>query len=269
MSHPPDPDDTVAYGRDPVRPDPAPSDPVRPDPVRPGPVQPDGVSSGHARAAAKKERPVRKRAPLPVRIVRRLVQLCLFVVACWALTVAAIHVYGRRNEARKVDAIVVLGAAQYDGRPSPVLRARLDHAISLYKRGLAPRLIMTGGQAPGDTVSEAEVGRRYAARQGVPRRDILIENTGMTTVESMSSVASMMKTRQLKTAVMVSDPFHMLRLKLLARQFGIQGYTSPTRTSPISRNRGEERKHLIRESFSLPFALFEAVTGARTEREKL
>jgi uncharacterized SAM-binding protein YcdF (DUF218 family) len=258
VNHPPDPDDTVAYGRD----------PVRPDPARPAPVEPDGVSSGPARAAAKKERPVRSRAPLPVRIVRRLVQLCLFVVACWALTVAAIHVYGRRNEARKVDVIVVLGAAQYDGRPSPVLRARLDHAISLYKRGLAPRMIMTGGQAPGDTVSEAEVGRRYAARQGVPRRDILIENTGMTTVESMSSVASMMKTRQLRTAVMVSDPFHMLRLKLLARQFGIQGYTSPTRTSPISRNRGEERKHLIRESFSLPFALFEAVTGARTEREK-
>lgn len=253
MNHTPDPDDTIAHG----------PDPVRAEPMRADSVQPDRDPSGSAPGIARRDRPARKRAPLPVRIVRRLIQLGLFLVACWALTVAAIHVYGRRNEARKVDAIVVLGAAQYDGRPSPVLRARLDHAISLYKRGLAPRIIMTGGQAPGDTVSEAEVGRRYAARQGVPRRDILIENTGMTTVESMSSVAFMMKTRQLTTAVMVSDPFHMLRLKLLARQFGIRGYTSPTRTSPISRNRGEERKHLIRESFSLPFALFQAVTGAR------
>ena len=213
----------------------------------------------HADAADAAAPPPRRRAPWPVRIVRGLVKLVLFVAACWALTVAAIHLYGRRNEARKADAIVVLGAAQYDGRPSPVLQARLDHAIGLYEKGIAPRMIMTGGQAPGDTVSEAEVGRRYAMKRGVPRGAILIETSGMTTLESMQSVSELMNNRKMSTAVLVSDPFHMLRLKLLARLVGFGGYTSPTRTSPISGNRGVERRHLIRESFSLPFALLQAL----------
>ena len=203
--------------------------------------------------------PARRRAPLPVRLVRGLVKLGLFLVACWALSIASIHLWGRRNEARRSDAIVVLGAAQYDGRPSPVLKARLDHAVRLYERGVAPVLIMTGGTAPGDTVSEAMVSRRYAIRQGVPAAAILTERGGMTTLESMRAVSRLMRGRNMNTAVLVSDPFHMLRLKLLARRVGFRGYTSPTRTSPISRNREEERKHLVRESFSLPFALLQAL----------
>lgn len=203
--------------------------------------------------------PRRRRAPLPVRILRGLVKLALVLAAGWALCLAAIHLWGRRSETPRSDAIVVLGAAQYDGRPSPVLRARLDHAIALYERGVAPVIIMTGGQAPGDTVSEAVVGRRYAIRAGVPATAILTERGGMTTVESMEAVSRLMGSREMETAVLVSDPFHMLRLKLLARQVGIRGFTSPTRTSPISRNRAEERKHLVRESFSLPFALLQAL----------
>lgn len=220
------------------------------------PPVPDGPSPPSHAAAP---RPARKRAPLPVRIVRGLVKLGLFLVACWALSIASIHLWGRRNEARKSDAIVVLGAAQYDGRPSPVLKARLDHAVRLYERGVAPVIIMTGGRAPGDTVSEAVVSRRYAIRQGVPAAAILTERGGMTTLESMRAVARLMRGQNMQTAVLVSDPFHMLRLKLLARRVGFRGYTSPTRTSPISRNQNEERKHLIRESFSLPFALLQAL----------
>jgi uncharacterized SAM-binding protein YcdF (DUF218 family) len=203
--------------------------------------------------------PVRRRAPMPVRIVRGLIKLGLVLLAGWALCLASIHLWGRRSETPRSDAIVVLGAAQYDGRPSPVLKARLDHAVALYKRGVAPVIIMTGGQAPGDTVSEAVVGRRYAIRQGVPAAAILTERGGMTTVESMKSVGRLMRSREMDTAVLVSDPFHMLRLKLLARQVGFRGYTSPTRTSPISRNQAQERKHLVRESFSLPFALLQAL----------
>jgi uncharacterized SAM-binding protein YcdF (DUF218 family) len=203
--------------------------------------------------------PARRRAPLPVRMVRGLVALGIFLVACWALSIASIHLWGRRNEARRSDTIVVLGAAQYDGRPSPVLKARLDHAISLYERGVAPMLIMTGGRAPGDTVSEAVVGRRYAIRAGVPPAAILTENSGMTTLESMRAVSRLMRSHEMQTAVLVSDPFHMLRLKLLARRMGIRGYTSPTRTSPISDSQAQERKHLVRESFSLPFALLQAL----------
>jgi uncharacterized SAM-binding protein YcdF (DUF218 family) len=182
-------------------------------------------------------------------------RVSLFLVAAWALTVATIHLWGRRDEARPVDAIVVLGAAQYDGRPSPVLRARLDHAVDLYRRKVAPVIIMTGGVGPGDTVSEAMVSRRYAARHGVPDSAILTERSGMTTLQSMRSVATMMRTRGMKSAVLVSDPFHMLRLKLLALRVGISGYTSPTRTSPISRNPGQERRYILRESISLPYAL--------------
>jgi uncharacterized SAM-binding protein YcdF (DUF218 family) len=219
----------------------------------------DRTLAGPTAAPPTPPAPARRRAPLPVRVVRGLLTLGLVLLAGWALCVASIHLWGRRSETPKSDAIVVLGAAQYDGRPSPVLKARLDHAIRLYEQGVAPVIIMTGGQAPGDTVSEAVVSRRYAVKQGVPAGAILTERGGMTTVESMEAVSRLMRTREMETAVMVSDPFHMLRLKLLARQVGIRGYTSPTRTSPISRNRSEERRHLIRESFSLPFALLQAL----------
>ena len=185
--------------------------------------------------------------------------LALLALAGWALLVAAIHLWGRRDEARRADVIVVLGAAQYDGRPSPVLKARLDHAVSLYERGIAQTVIMTGGVGPGDTVSEAVVSRRYAAKHGIPEDAILVERSGLTTLESMRAVSEMMRERDMESAVLVSDPFHMLRLKLLARRVGFTGWTSPTRTSPISENRSEERKFLLRESFSLPFAILESV----------
>ncbi len=189
-----------------------------------------------------------------MRLVRGMLKLGLFMVACWALLVAAIALYGKRDEAARADAIVVLGAAQYNGHPSPVLEARLEHAVDLYRRGLATTLIVTGGQAPGDTVSEAVVSRRWAAKAGVPVGSILT-TSGMTTRESMHDVARLMKQRGMREAILVSDPFHMLRLKLLAREMGLRGLTSPTRTSPISRNPGQERRFLLRESIGLPLAL--------------
>ncbi|HEX6746406.1 MAG TPA: YdcF family protein [Longimicrobium sp.] len=190
-----------------------------------------------------------------MRLVRGVLRLLLILVAIWALLLAAIAVYGRRDEARAADAIVVLGAAQYNGHPSPVLEARLEHALELYRAGHAQALIMTGGQAPGDTVSEAVVSRRWAVRHGVPRGAILVETSGMTTRESMRAVSRLMRSRGMRSAVLVSDPFHMLRLKLLARQMGVRGFTSPTHTSPISRNPAQERKFLLRESIGLPLAL--------------
>jgi len=187
-------------------------------------------------------------------MVRGALKVTLFLVACWALLVAAIALYGGRDEARRADAIVVLGAAQYNGHPSPVLEARMQHAVDLYRRGLAKTLIVTGGQAPGDTVSEAVVSQRWAAKEGVPASAILV-TSGMTTRESMGDVARLMKQRGLHDAILVSDPFHMLRLKLLALEMGLRGLTSPTRTSPISRNPGQERRFLLRESIGLPLAL--------------
>src|SRR5689334_16139955 len=119
----------------------------------------------------------------------------LLLLGLWALTMVEIIVTGRRDEARPASAIVVLGAAQYVGRPSPVLRARLDHAIELWKRGLAPLLIVTGGRGDGDTTSEAAVSQRYAIRRGVPDSAIVLESTGRTTRESLQGVVAIMQGR--------------------------------------------------------------------------
>ena len=190
-----------------------------------------------------------------MRILRALVGAAVVGVAAWALLITAVYLYSRRDEARPVDAIVVLGAAQYNGRPSPVLQARLDHAIALYQQGFAPRMIMTGGVGVGDTVSEAVVGRRYAVKAGVPASAILTERSGLNSEASVRAVASLMSDRNLESALLVSDPFHMLRLRVLARSMGIEAYISPTRTSPISHDRKEEWRHIIRESISIPLSL--------------
>ncbi len=191
------------------------------------------------------------------RLLRILGVTALAALTGWAAVLTAIMLFARLDEARPTGAIVVLGAAQYDGKPSPVLRARLDHAVELYRRGIAGTLIMTGGTGPGDTVSEAVVGKRYAVRQGVPASAVITEERGMTSLQSMRAVAGIMHREGIDSAVLVSDPFHMLRLRLLALRVGIEARSSPTRTSPISRSPDEERRFMLRESFSLPFALVE------------
>jgi uncharacterized SAM-binding protein YcdF (DUF218 family) len=139
---------------------------------------------------------------------------------------------GQHDNRRHVDAIVVLGAAQYNGRPSAVLAARLDHAIALYKEGYAPYLFVTGGNLPGDITTEAETGRRYAVKAGVPASAILMENTGGSTLESIEHVRAVFDERGLRTALFVSDRTHMLRVLRLAADEGIEAWGSPTETSP-------------------------------------
>lgn len=190
-----------------------------------------------------------------MRFLRWLGALVIFAVFAWACLLVAVFAFGRRDEARPADAIIVLGAAQYDGRPSPVLKARLDHAIDLYQRGVARTLIVTGGVGVGDTVSEAEVGRRYAVRNGVPRAGIVVEPAGLSTEQSMTTVRGLMQERGLRTAVLVSDPFHMLRLRIMAAGLGIRAYSSPTRSSPIAGDSPAEWKHVLRESLILPYTL--------------
>jgi uncharacterized SAM-binding protein YcdF (DUF218 family) len=175
--------------------------------------------------------------------------------ALWLLALGAVIAWGSRDRAKASDAIVVLGAAQYWGKPSPVLRARLDHAIGLWRRGLAPLVVLTGGVGVGDTTSEAAVSRKYVLGEGVPDSVILLETSGRTTRESLRSVANMLRARDERSVILVSDPFHMLRLDILARRFGLVPYTSPTRTSPISSNRGETWRYYITESFKIPFVL--------------
>jgi uncharacterized SAM-binding protein YcdF (DUF218 family) len=176
------------------------------------------------------------------------------MLGTWVMSLIGVLFWERRDNARPAAAIVVLGAAQYVGRPSPVLRARLDHAIDLFRRGMAPRIILTGGFGDHDTTSEAAVGQRYAIEHGVPPRVILIENSGRSTAESLQHVAVLMEAEPSRDVILVSDPFHMLRLSILARRFGMIPYASPTRTSPISSNRRESWKYSLAESIKVPIA---------------
>ena len=149
-----------------------------------------------------------------------------------AATTFRIWQQGNQDERRPADAIVVLGAAQYVGRPSPVFEARLSHAVDLYREGLASVFVVTGGKIPGDVTTEAAVARAYAIAHGVPAAAIIGEDQARNTLASLRSVAALLQGRGLRSAIFVSDPTHMLRVLREAADLGIDGYGSPTRTSP-------------------------------------
>lgn len=158
------------------------------------------------------------------------------------------------DERVPADAIVVLGAAQYNGRPSPVLRARLDHARELFQDGLAPRIVVTGGTGDGDLESEAAVSQRYLVLHGVPAAQIVVAPVGRSTEESMTAVAKWLTPRGLTRVLLVSDAFHQLRLKLEARRTGLTAHVSATETSPISDRPRVELRFLLAEAWKAPIA---------------
>ena len=174
---------------------------------------------------------------MAVRILTRLLVLGgVVAMAAGAYATYRIVDQGGRDERRAADAIVVMGAAQYDGTPSPVFAARIDHALDLFRSGIAPLLIVTGGKQEGDRTTEAASARAYAIERGVPADAILAEDASRTTYESIRGVASLMAERDLTSAVFVSDPSHMFRVLWMARDAGIHAYGSPTPTSPIERD---------------------------------
>ncbi len=193
-------------------------------------------------------------SPVVRRYLRALFSLVGVIVAIWVAAVIAVLIVGRSDSHPTSDAIVILGAAQYVGRPSPVLQARLDHGADLWRAHTAPLVIVTGGIGTGDTTSEAEVGRRYLIAAGIPDSAILLERAGRTTGQSLRAVATMLRERHLTTAILVSDPFHSLRLRILAIRHGFHGTTSPTQTSPISRNARAQWRYVLSEVFKLPVA---------------
>ncbi len=142
---------------------------------------------------------------------------------------------GEVDEAAQVgtaDAIVVLGAAQYDGRPSAVLKARVDHAVALWREGRAPVLVMTGGGREGDRTTEAATARDYAISQGVPREAVLMEDQGRSTQESLEAVDGILRARGAGPTLFVSDRMHMLRVLRIAKDLGIDAHGSPATDSP-------------------------------------
>ena len=150
---------------------------------------------------------------------------------------------GRAEEARPVDAIVVLGAAQYDGRPSPQLAARLDHVVELWPAGYADLVVVTGGKLPLDRFTEAEASAAYLVERGVPADAIALENAGATTYESLAGVAELLAARGLDEVVIVTDPYHALRSRLIAEEVGLTAWVSPTPTSVVTGG-ASVRRHL-------------------------
>lgn len=174
----------------------------------------------------------RRRPRLGLRLLCLVVVITLAYVAFTGLQVIAA---AREDERAPADVIVVLGAAQYDGRPSPVFRARLDHALELYREGVAPLILVTGGQRPDDRLTEATAARNYLFNQGVPEEAILRVPEGSNTWESLSAAALVLRNRDLMDVVLVSDPPHALRTELIASGFGLSVQLSPTHTSPAGR----------------------------------
>jgi uncharacterized SAM-binding protein YcdF (DUF218 family) len=159
----------------------------------------------------------------------------------------------RRDEARPADAIVVLGAAQYNGEPSRVFQARLDHAAYLYREGFSDTVIVTGGKAEGDRFTEAEAGSNYlVAQEQVPSTNILQEDRGRTTLESLKAVATIADENGIESLLLVSDPMHSERIKRMAQDLGFEdAYVSWASYVELNRSRSTKLKELVREIGSL------------------
>ena len=140
----------------------------------------------------------------------------------------------RRDGAQPAGAIVVLGAAQYDGTPSPVFQARLDHAVELYEQGLAPVVAVTGGRQPGDRATEASAAAGYLIRQGVPESSLRLESSGTNSWQSLAAAARFLRRDGIDEVILVSSPYHALRTERIAEEVGLKGQASPAPGSPES-----------------------------------
>jgi uncharacterized SAM-binding protein YcdF (DUF218 family) len=191
----------------------------------------------------------------------------LFAVATFALVLVvgflatgiAVWRAAHTDDARTVDhadVILVLGAAQYDGRPSPVFEGRLRHASLLFEDGRSGAIVVLGGSAPGDRTSEAEAGRDWLISEGIPSDAVVASPVGSTTYESLEAAAEWMRDHELSTAFLVSDPWHNLRVKRMAADLGIEGYASATWQS-AARTEGTRFGGYVRETLAyLHYRLF-------------
>ncbi len=183
---------------------------------------------------------------LLLRLVRRLVAaVVVAVLLVVAGTAASIWWTARQDERPPSDVIVVLGASQFDGRPSSVFKARLQHARALWEDGVAPRVVTVGGGRPGDRTTEAEAGAAFLQERGV---DVVAVPEGRNTLESLEAVEGVMAEHGWRTAVLVTDPWHSLRARTMARDEGIDAQTSPTRAGPSVRTRDTQVRYIARET---------------------
>ena len=181
------------------------------------------------------------------RVARILVLSAVTLFAAYfAAVFYQVRQYAYLDEARPADAIVVLGAAQYRGRPSPVLQARLDHALALYNKQLAPRIITTGGHGIGAEFTEGDVSREYLSENGVPAEFITAETEGQSTMQSAAAVAEIMDRMELESCIVVSDGYHIHRIKRMLEEQGVTVYGSPR--TPGGDNNWTRAKYYAREA---------------------
>jgi len=219
-------------------------------------------SDGYATVPLRHEPPPRlRRTTWPVRLLVGAVLVAAFLVGGTAFRVWYV---ARADDRRPVDAVVVLGAAQYDGEPSSVFAARLRHAEALYEQDLAPRIVTVGGSRAGDAYTEAEAGRRYLIDRGVPADAVVAVGEGSDTLGSLRAVDVRAQQDGWDTALVVSDPWHSLRARTMARDSGLQAWTSPTRSGPVVQTRETQARYIVRETAAL---LFYTITKAQAETE--
>jgi uncharacterized SAM-binding protein YcdF (DUF218 family) len=179
-------------------------------------------------------------------------------------TALAIWWNARQDSRPTSDAIVVLGSAQYNGVPSSIFEARLEHAIALYDDGVAPMIVTVGGKATGDEFTEAEAGRDYLANAGIPAESLLAVPEGVDTLESMRAVSTAFDEHGWMSAVLVTDPWHAMRAQRMAEDAGIEAESSPTRQGPAVETRATQFRYILRETaaYLLYRATGESVAGA-------
>ncbi|HUR17815.1 MAG TPA: YdcF family protein [Acidimicrobiales bacterium] len=176
--------------------------------------------------------------------------LVAFLMLYLVVTFVQVWQASGRDQARPAQAIVVFGAAQYNGRPSPVLRARLDQALSLYRRGLADKVVVTGGRRSGDRFTEAVVSAGYLRKRGVPETAILREVSGRSSWQSLASAAHFLKRHDppITDVLLVSDGYHAARITAIAKELGLRAHTSPVKGSGRS---AAGIAHLTKETLAL------------------
>ena len=195
------------------------------------------------------------------RVVGALVLAVFLLVVS---TATAIWWTARQDARPTSDAIVVLGSAQYNGVPSSIFEARLEHALALYEADVAPVIVTVGGKADGDQFTEAESGRAYLAEAGVPEDGLLAVEEGVDTLESIRAVATAFDGRGWSSAVLVTDPWHALRAERMAEDAGITADSSPTRQGPAVQTRTTQFRYILRETaaYLLYRATGESIAGA-------
>jgi uncharacterized SAM-binding protein YcdF (DUF218 family) len=196
--------------------------------------------------------------------LRLVVGALLMVVLVVGGTAFRVWQVARVDDRQPADAVIVLGAAQYDGEPSSIFAYRLRHAEALYEDGLAPRIVTTGGGRVGDAYTEAEAGRQYLIERGVPAEVVIAVAEGADTLGSLQAVAARAEQDGWQSALVVSDPWHSLRARTMARDSGFDASTSPTRSGPVVQTRETQLRYIVRETAAL---LYYQLTHASADTE--